>query len=172
MASIPYPQTFVDGQVLTAADLNSQYGAVESITDIGTAALQVGASTPAFESGIVSSGTSIAGVETIVCTVDPITTRGGKVLLAGLASWAYVGAGDGLQNVTMRFKRNGTQIAQWTFQLSAATFTTNALPTPSYIDSPAAGTWTYTLTAVTTAPSSTILTSLVFSGLIQALELA
>lgn len=82
----------------------------------------------------------------VICTMVPLTTRGGRVLLFGAGTMTY--------NVTsvaadfiMRLKRGSTVLLTQTFSFQAAGSAQClvALPTPMFVDSPAAGTYTYTI---------------------------
>src|SRR5262245_59412131 len=114
MSTISYPKSWVSGEILTAADLNAQFAAVNTITGITagqlatgavtttsisdgsvtTVKLATGASIHAIQSVGVSLGQTTQNVELAIATLPAITTRGGRVVIFGTVA-AVVSQADG-----------------------------------------------------------------------------
>lgn len=113
--------------------------------------------------------------EDTVATLPAITTRGGPVLLTGAMGWYFDSPGAGIDEsaLTVRIKRDGVTIhtIETNPADSAAGGARSWLPTPTYIDTPGAGTFVYSITAQTTFSGYHVRTRAANTGVLYAIEL-
>ena len=130
----------------------------------------------------VSTATPAGGVyfgaEITVATFAALTSRGGRILLGGAVSWVAGLSMNGAATTTVliRVKRGATTIHTGSFvfsQDSAAGILTLPIPTPFLLDTPAAGTYTYTVTLETTGTAGgNVQIDVTNPGLLVAVEFA
>lgn len=143
---------------VTTGKLAANAVTTAKITDLNvtTGKLAVGATVADSDSGTPSTSLNITTGDTTVVTLGSVTTRGGPVLLGGMIGW-YLNIQSGSAgladqgDVTIRIKRDGSTIKTYIYAVAnTAVFAGDVqfpLPTILYVDTPAAGSYVYTITA-------------------------
>ncbi len=156
---------------ISTAKLASVSVTTAKLADLGVTSgkLAVGATVNAGPStGAVVGGltiTSLQGVVTIA-TLPALVTRGGKVVVVGTQALIF-SSGGSANTLTISLKRNGTPIA---LQLFDGFVMTTTIPAIQFVDTPSAGSNTYTVTVQVSGGSAKTATT--FAGAYQALELS
>jgi len=166
MSTISYPKIWVSGEILTAADLNAEFAAVNGITgitgsqisaaaNIAGTQLAVGAAVNAFQSAALNLVLTASTVETTIVTLPSITTRGGRVILFG-SSGVFLSATAGAQ-LTWKVYRDASIVQTIVTTAGTTTGTVNIpLALPLFSEAPAAGSYVYKITTQTNTTSATI----------------
>lgn len=132
--------------------------------------LAVGAAVSSFQSADFTAGSSSGTVELTILTLPSITTRGGRVVLFGFPGTRLTFNVGGVG--TFRLKRAGVTQRTWSNtgagvggeQINAITFV--------YVDTPAAGSYVYTLTYQANASGALLTVDATNPGIGYALELS
>lgn len=125
--------------------------------------------------GNVVPSLNFSTVETTIVTVGPITTSGGRVLFDGM--WGLsVSVGFSGLSLTLKLKRNGTPIVTLQYPVGnggASTVMQMCVPPPAYLDTGlAAGTYTYTVTMITSSALGVVVSPATNPGVFFAEEAA
>lgn len=119
--------------------------------------------------GAVSNQTS-STVETTYALLPSLTTSGGKVMLFGGIGWNLSIGGVVDATVTIRIKRDGVTITTTIHTVSSPDVAKVPLPTPTFLDQPAAGSYVYSVTAQTSS-GLIVSTTATGNGQFRAVEL-
>jgi hypothetical protein len=117
---------------------------------------------------------NITSVETTVVTLPALTTRGGPVLIAGVMGWYFDSPGSSIDesSLIIKIKRDGGLV--FTIETCPSGSTSGGaramLPTPWWIDTPGAGAYVYSITAITTFSGFHVRTRPANTGLLYAVE--
>jgi hypothetical protein len=135
------------------ADLSVPYTKLGDLS-IPTGKLEVHASSPQIAIASPTTGLAFSTVETTIVTLPAITTRGGRVRLSGVWGVRVAFSTTAGGTVILRIKRNGSVLITVEIGVEAGAVPQSIpLPAPAYTDTPAAGTWTYTITGQTDSAS-------------------
>jgi len=120
-------------------------------------------------SGTFNSG-AVYNTWILVDTLPNITTRGGPVLLMANHSLVHVSLTTNSPRYSFRWRRNAVDIlTDLSTRASAAAAV--PLPWPTCLDTPAAGTWTYTFWVYVEAGANSSAQASGFNSLLQAVEI-
>jgi Collagen triple helix repeat (20 copies) len=127
------------------------------------------------QNAAVTTGLSFSTVETTVCTLPAITTVGGTVQIVGFWAASIQGAGGtpAQTTIAIRLKRDGILLGAILPTLGAAVTTTSSTVPPPvvFVDTPAAGTYVYTITVQAGTANVLITTPATFAGQFWVMEL-
>jgi hypothetical protein len=119
---------------------------------------------PAFNSG------SLYDQWVQVDTLQNITTRGGPVLLLANHGLSHVSLSTTSIRVSFQWRRNGTQVAvDFATRVGQAGYI--PLPWPVIVDTPGAGTWSYTFWVYIESGASSSVIHSGFNSMLQAMEI-
>jgi len=172
IAALAVTSTKLDAASVTNSKLASDSVSTVKIQNLNVTAakLAVGAAIPASVSGPPVSD-SATNAEKTLLTLPSITTRGGSVLLAGTIGWNVGFLTSQVASVIIILKRAGVAIFTHDFTVEMAAGENAPVPTPFHIDTPAAGSYVYSIAALTTHADVAISSSAT-NGKYFAVELA